>query len=598
MSLQSLAWRLFLPAKDRIHYDAQSRMLWRNSPFFLLINFLCYCFCTLVFWEDLNFVTHLFLGVALIMITLVTLYVIKRIATQSVLVPPYGFWRLFSIGWMTVLWWNVYGALLIATVDERLVQQFFLILCMVSLAGVALVGSFGRAYTTYLLITAIHMVLAVLTWNTDESRLLAGQFLIGMLAQLFFLRVFNDKLSRLLHVRRENSELVQALQQKNTALEQANLSQSRYLSAASHDLRQPLHALALLTNDAQRKNQVPEVGETLKKIELAIDSLSQSFNAMLNLSRLDAGVVKPQFSRFPIQRLFHRLHIEYEEVAASKGLSLTIVPSKVWVLSDEGMLYSILSNFVSNALRYTDTGGVALGVRHTGEDSARLMVYDTGSGVPTEKARQIFQEYLRLENAQQRVQGGVGLGLAISERMARLLGATLLVQSVVNQGSSFGLVVSKVPAQEQITETTVQRAAAEETLTGLRVAIIDDDETVLMSLEELLESWGMDVTVVLSVEMLKEAIVDEGAFDLVIADYHLSVPEETGLDVLSAAREMLGMNQATCMLLTGDTSTELATQAHSMDVIVWYKPLRPARLRAYLNTLWSKSHAATVSASE
>ena len=598
MSLQSLAWRFFLPLKDLIHYEAQSRMLWRNAPFFLLINFLCYCFCTLVFWEDLNFATHLSLGVALILITLVTLYVIKRIATQSVFVPPYGFWQFFSIGWMMVLWWNVYGALLIATVDERLVQQFFLILSMASLTGVALVGFFGRAYATYLLITTIHMVLAVLTWGTDESMLLAGLFLIGALVQLFFLRMLNDKLSRLLHVRRENSELVQALQQKNTALEQANLSQSRYLSAASHDLRQPLHALALLTNDAQRKNQVPEVGETLKKIELAIDSLSQSFNAMLNLSRLDAGVVKPQFSRFPIQRLFHRLHIEYEEVAASKGLSLTIVPSKVWILSDEGMLYSILSNFVSNALRYTDTGGVALGVRHTGEDSARLMVYDTGSGVPTEKARQIFQEYLRLEDAQQRVQGGVGLGLAISERMARLLGATLLVQSVVNQGSSFGLVVSKVHAQEQITEATVPRAASEETLTGLRVAIIDDDETVLMSLEELLESWGMDVTVVLSVEMLKETVVDEGAFDLVIADYHLSIPEETGLDVLSAAREMPGMDKAICMLLTGDTSTELATQAQSMGVVIWYKPLRPARLRAYLNTLWSKPHAATVSASE
>jgi CheY-like chemotaxis protein len=119
-----------------------------------------------------------------------------------------------------------------------------------------------------------------------------------------------------------------------------------------------------------------------------------------------------------------------------------------------------------------------------------------------------------------------------------------------------------------------------------------------MSLEELLESWGMDVTVVLSVEMLKETIVDEGAFDLVIADYHLSIPEETGLDVLSAARQMPGMDKAVCMLLTGDTSTELGTQAHSMNVVVWYKPVRPARLRAYLNTLWHDSPNAATSTAE
>lgn len=589
MSAQSSVLQFFLTPKDRAHYDPQLRLLLQNYPLFLLINFLCYCFFALVFGNSLGFIIHGLMGIGLMLITTTTLLVIKRVLTPALMVPPHGFGPLFSTGLLIVVWWNVYGALLSSTLDVRSVQQFFLIVCMVSLLGVALVGAFGRVYATFLVISAIHMVVAVWRWNSDESKFLASQFLIGMLAQLFFLRVFNDKLNRLLHARRENSELVRALQQKNTALEQANLSQSRYLSAASHDLRQPLHALALLTNDAQRKNQAVDVAETLKKIELAIDSLSQSFNAMLNLSRLDAGVVKPQFARFPIQRLFHRLHIEYEEVAASKGLSLTIVSSKAWVLSDEGMLYSILSNFVSNALRYTEVGGVVVGARHMGEDGVRLMVYDTGSGVPTEKARQIFQEYLRLENAQQRVQGGVGLGLAISERMARLLGATLFVQSVVGQGSSFGLLVSKVQSQESFVETNMQRTVAEESLVTIRAAIIDDDETVLMSLKELLESWGMGVTVILSVEMLEEAVVDEGVFDLVIADYHLSLPDETGLDVLSAARQIPGMEKAVCMLLTGDTSTELASQAQKMDVIVWYKPLSPARLRAYLNPLWSDS---------
>jgi signal transduction histidine kinase/CheY-like chemotaxis protein len=433
--------------------------------------------------------------------------------------------------------------------------------------------------------TAIHVMFALLSWGTDASKLLTAQLLVSVLAQLFFLRVTNNMIGKLLKIRHENTELVGVLQQKNTALEQSNLSQSRYLSAASHDLRQPLHALALLTNDAQRKNQVPAVGETLKKIDLAIDSLSQSFNAMLNLSRLDAGVVKPEFTRFPIQRLFNRLQIEFADTAAAKGLSFNVRSSRAWVLSDEGMLYSILSNFVSNALRYTDEGGVLVGVRAINAQTLRLMVYDTGSGVPTEKARQIFQEYLRLEDAQQRVQGGVGLGLAISERMARLLGAKLLVQSVMKQGSSFGLIVSQVEPLEESSHLAMARIDTEDRLAGVRVAIVDDDETALESLGELLESWGMDVTEVLSAEMLRESVTEEGAFDMVISDYHLSIPDENGLDIICAARKLPGMATAHCLLLTGDTSTELAAAVQTTGAVIWYKPLRPARLRAYLNTI-------------
>lgn len=146
-----------------------------------------------------------------------------------------------------------------------------------------------------------------------------------------------------------------------------------YLSAASHDLRQPLHALALLTSDAKRKNDNVEVAPTLVKIEQAIDSLSQSFNAMLNLSRLDAGVVKPDFSAVSLQRIFNRLQVEFEEVAHQKGLELVFVPTYVWVQCDEGMLHSILSNFVSNAVRYTEKGRILVGVRHSENNMARVL---------------------------------------------------------------------------------------------------------------------------------------------------------------------------------------------------------------------------------
>lgn len=579
--------RILFSSAERVQYEERVRMMAQEFPLFLIINFFGYIVATFIFYDSLSPLTHVLFGLSLVLISVFAYVLIRRVASRLIPGAFSGFGQTILLSGLIVVWWNVYGLVFYQINDVVLVQQYMFLCSVVSLSAVALVVRFARVYSLLVLATATHVAFALLSWGTVDSKILTAQLLVSVLAQLFFLRVSNDVVGKLLKIRHENTELVGVLQQKNTALEQSNLSQSRYLSAASHDLRQPLHALALLTNDAQRKNQAPAVGETLKKIDLAIDSLSQSFNAMLNLSRLDAGVVKPEFTRFPIQRLFNRLQVEFTEVAAAKGLRFTVRTSRAWVLSDEGMLYSILSNFVSNALRYTDEGGVVIGVRAINAETLRLMVYDTGSGVPTEKARQIFQEYLRLEDAQQRVQGGVGLGLAISERMARLLGAKLLVQSVVKQGSSFGLIVSQVEPQEHLNHAATARIDTEDRLAGVRVAIIDDDETSLTSLDELLTSWGMDVTEVLSAEMLREVVAEEGRFDVVISDYHLSLPDENGLDIIRVAQQFDSMAATHYLLLTGDTSTELAADTQAAGAVIWYKPLRPARLRAYLNTLLS-----------
>jgi signal transduction histidine kinase len=414
---------------------------------------------------------------------------------------------------------------------------------------------------------------------------LAFQAYVLALSQLIFLRSLNKQLSELFKIKINNSDLVDALKQKNIALEQFNLSQSRYLSAASHDLRQPLHALALLTSDAQRKNTNAEITPTLTKIEQAIDSLSQSFNAMLNLSRLDAGVVKPEFQAVSLQRVFNRLQVEFDEVAQQKGLELVLIPTRVWVQSDEGMLHSILSNFVSNAVRYTEKGKILLGVRRSDKNMVRVLVYDTGTGVPAEKARQIFQEYQRLEYAQQRVKGGVGLGLAISERMARLLGAELLVQSTVDKGSCFGLKVPCAPVPVMQIQKVKEREQVSDRIGGKRVAILDDDETALEHLNKLLSSWDLEVSVILSSDMLQEVIAEDGAFDLILSDYHLGLDNETGLDVLLAAQKLQPEHPPKCVLITGDTSAELTQSALEKNIEILYKPLRPVRLRAYLNSL-------------
>lgn len=581
--MQNSLLQYFLTAKDRVLYKQYSALQIRNFPLLMTSNFLFYLLFVLMFTNALSWQMHAGFGLALVVIGLLTLPFLQSIGRRMQASPEASVLWVLAVGLPLMIWWNSYFVFLLQADNIVYLEQFIIVFSMFSFIAIVTAGRFARIFVFLLLLTSAHMAPRLLMSELTGGSIAAIEILLTVLVELFFLRVLNEQISKLLQVEDKNTELLDALKQKNIALEQANASQSRYLSAASHDLRQPLHALALLTNDAQRKNNVPEIDSTLKKMELAIDSLSQSFNAMLNLSRLDAGVVKPQFKRMPIQRLLQRLEVEYSDVASEKNLKLIFHPSSFWVLSDEDMLYSILSNFISNALRYTQTGGVLIGTRRLSADRFKIVVYDTGSGVPSEKAQQIFNEYQRLAEAEQRVKGGVGLGLAISERMAKLLGAKLSVKSILGKGSAFGLILNTT---EQSRDPVIDPPiSVQERLSGKRVAIFDDDEMALESLSELLSSWKMDVSVALSSDMYHELRQEEGRFDVVISDYHLGLMDETGLDILRNAQLSDYDSPPICLLLTGDTRTELARQASQANVHLWYKPIRPARLRAYLNGL-------------
>ena len=565
------------------HIDAYVQ----NAPAFVWMTFIGYVICTLLFFGHLTLAEHVFLGGWIAVLTLGG-HLYSYLRRGGLLAKPSSIGsikRVLLLGLLWALWWCVYFYFLARNRDEVALQQFILIHAMVTVIAIAMVGRFQR-------IAVIHVFIFVLfsTWiaftqrNEFFQRILLQIYLLS-LTELMFLRVLNQQLFDLFRIKNLNTELVDALKQKNIALEQANLAQSRYLSAASHDLRQPLHALALLTSDAQRKNHQPEVSETLQKIEQAIDSLSTSFNSMLNLSRLDAGVVKPDLQQSPLQRVFDRIQVEFEETARQKGVALVIAPTKIWIYSDESMVHSILSNFVSNAVRYTEHGKILLGVRRAPNHEIRILVFDTGAGVPIENAKQIFQEYQRLEYADQRVKGGVGLGLAISERMAKLLGAQLFVRSIPNAGSCFGLLMQSIEQPVLSVSKVKEREVLGDHLYGKRIAILDDDETAVDYLAELLGSWNLNVSVVLSSDMFRELVQEEGEFDMILSDYHLGLTDETGLDVLLSAKKIQASRPPVCVLITGDTSSELAQATRSCGIELLYKPLSPVRLRAYLNTL-------------
>ena len=571
---------LLLSKQDRMLYKQHADFSVRNFSLFIGLNLIIYCVLTVIVADAMRVRVHVLFGAVMLVMQIVSLCLANFVGADMQKSPTKSiFWVVF-FGVPLVAWWLCYCYVLIQAGNLYYLQQYTTMANVAIFLGIALTGRFSRAFVGFIVVILAVVLPQFLRLPFDPNKTLATQLLLATCAELVFLGTLNGYIVAIFKAKSENIKLLDALQLKNVALEQSNISQSRYLSAASHDLRQPLHALALLTNDVQRKNDRPEIAVSLKKMELAIDSLSQSFNAMLNLSRLDAGGIKPKLKTFPIDAMFHRVIAEFSDVAQERGLTLKVRPSKFWVHSDQDMLYSILSNFVSNALRYTDTGGVLVGCRLADESMVSISVYDTGLGVPPDKAKQIFQEYQRLEEATQRAKGGVGLGLAIAERTARLLNAKLSVKSSVGRGSAFGIMIRRAEATQSKEAALI---SPQDELKGKRVALLDDDPDVLESLGGLLQSWGMDVSFVLSAEMLQELAEEEGGFDFVVSDYHLGLESENGLDVIRAAIQAAPLKPPYCILLTGDTRTELAQEAVQAGAYLWHKPIRPTRLRAHLN---------------
>ncbi len=480
------------------------------------------------------------------------------------------------------LWWHSYFIYLMLSAPD----EMFLILVMVSTLGalnISIMGLFHRVF--------IGMIISELL---TSSLIIA--YLYGTQGYVYFLQVFvmvgfhylllpfqNKRILDNLYSKAHNLELLKELTVKNVELEYISTSQSRYLSAASHDLRQPLHALSLIANDLERKNHNPEIEQSLIRVNQALESLSESFNAMLNISRLDSDGLIPKISVFPINQLFTRLQLEYESMANAKGITLRTVPSKLWVESDSGMLFSILSNFVSNAIRYTEKGGVLVGVRR-GHTQSRLCVYDTGIGIDPSQSQSIFQEYMRLDYAKQRVTGGIGLGLSIALRMANLLHSSIDLKSVIGQGTTFSLSLPPIN-QGTISENHDFNELQSDNLTGKTVLVFEDNDLIVNALSALLGSWGMQACVLNDSHQISQYVQEHGAFDLIITDFHLGIAHETGLDILRKAYREFSHIHYKSVLITGDTTGDLYEIARTEHINILHKPIRPNHLRSYLNNL-------------
>jgi signal transduction histidine kinase/CheY-like chemotaxis protein len=381
------------------------------------------------------------------------------------------------------------------------------------------------------------------------------------------------------NLNRMNDELGRLYQQ----LEAANLAKSRFLAAASHDLRQPLHALNLFVAQLRTETDPAERDRVTAQIDAAMTAMNDLFNALLDISKLDAGVLAPDLTQFPVAHLLRRIETTFAAAAREKGLRLRLVPSAAWVCSDLILLERILLNLVSNAIRYTARGGVLVGCRRRGRE-LRIEVWDSGIGIPEDQKENIFREFYQLAASERDRRGGLGLGLAIVERLCRLLDHRLELTSTLGRGSRFAVSLPSVAAPQESGELAVAPRAMSDPASGKLIVVIDDDALVLDGMRGLLCSWGCRVVTAESDSAVLASLAGEQRRpDLVISDFRLG-DGKTGIETIRRLRSAFSA-PIPAFLITGDIAPERLREARASGLHLLHKPVGPMALRAMLNQL-------------
>ena len=373
----------------------------------------------------------------------------------------------------------------------------------------------------------------------------------------------------------ENARLIDALQEKSRQFELANLAKSRLLAAASHDLRQPLHALNLFVARLRDEADPVERGRLVGKVESAVDSMNELFDALLDMSRLDAGVLEPNVTDFPLQRLLQRIEATFAGAAREKGLSLRVAATRAWVRSDFVLLERILFNLASNAVRYTARGAVAIGCRRRGE-LVRIDVLDSGPGIPLELQRDIFSEFYQVRGPHMD-RGGLGLGLSIVQRLCQLLGHRVELHSEPDRGARFSILVPRA-GPEQTEEATSDADDVADVVAGRLVVVIDDDAMVLDGMRDLMMSWGWEVvTCGSAAAAVAELVSNNRRPDLIISDCRLE-GGDSGIDATETLRKVFNA-RIPAFLISGDTGPERRSEAKEAGYVLLRKPVAPMALR-------------------
>jgi two-component system, sensor histidine kinase len=470
-------------------------------------------------------------------------------------------------------------------VPDRIEYQLFLVTMLLGavVSGLVTLAVYLPAYLAFV---TPFVGATVIRYGLEGDPLHWGIALAAIVTLFLFInfaRYIQNTFVESLRLRMALAERNRELAERNREVERANLAKSRFLAVASHDLRQPLHALNLFAAQLGDQTDPAERARLVARIDAAIESMNELFNALLDISKLDAGVLAPDIAEFPVGHLLGRIETTFAAAAREKGLRLSVVPSRAWVRTDAILLERILLNLVSNAIRYTYRGGVVVGCRRRG-DSVRIEVWDSGIGVAEDQQQSIFGEFYQVGVAASGERAGLGLGLSIVDGLCRLLGHPIALASRPGRGSRFAVSVPAAPARQRPAEPAVTLDVIANPARDKLIVVIDDDALVLDGMRGLLQGWGCRVVTADSSDAALAGLAShQGQPSLVISDYFLA-NGTTGVDVIERLRGAFA-EPIPAVLISGDTTRERLRDADARGLPLLHKPVSPMALRSMINQL-------------
>ncbi len=575
---------------ERKIYHEQIRLIYNQGPVLVAGATFCAVFITLFLWRHLPQSTLLIwlgaVGVtSLLRVWVIGVYLKADERTREQLVWGPFFW----LGTLTAgMIWGVWPLMF-----YQLYSTEYLLLISTIFAGmVAVSAASGCVYLPSFLSFSIPLTLPLAITHIlsgNDSLVLTGLLLIMFLAVNFFLAIRGQRQYReLIRSQFENQELMERLAGEKRIAERAIVAKSRFLAAASHDLRQPLHAMGLFLSALLRREKEPSKIEILNDMNKSAEALNGLFNSLLDVSRLDAEIIDFKPSHLVANELFDGLRAQFMQQAEDKGIVFSIDARSHVFFCDAILLERVLRNLVSNAIQYTNHGTISMRCEEHLEGSKMVILRDTGIGIPEEATEDVFSEYYQLNNPSRDRSNGLGLGLAIVRRLCELMEIPLEMESVEGKGTVFRLIVpGGDPAQLSAQGTPDPSPLQAE---GRQVLVIDDETQVLQSMRYTLESWGCEVMLAESArDALKVMALTDGSPDLIISDFRLR-NHLNGVDAVEAIRESLE-RPVPAIIITGDTSPERLREISGTGLHVMHKPVNPDELQALMQQFFDSTQS-------
>ncbi|TXT39651.1 MAG: two-component hybrid sensor and regulator [Comamonadaceae bacterium] len=488
--------------------------------------------------------------------------------------------------------WGVMAWVFFPPTGSEFAQYQYLLMMMLSGMGTAAAfaqASYLPGFRAFMLPACVPFTILLFLQGTPLHTMYGAGSILYMLAIDRFVVILNGSILDAYRMRFANQDLAEQLAQQNETVRQASAAKSKFLASASHDLRQPLHAMELFAEALQHTSLPTASHRITEKLRKSVAAMRSLLDTLLDISKLDAGVIQPQPAPTGLARLLGLVHHEFSGLAQSKGLFLRLrVPPFAATHSDPVLLKSIVSNLVSNAVRYTERGGILITCRPW-QGRWMLDVTDTGLGIPQAQQQEIFKEFVQLHNPQRDREQGLGLGLAIVGRLCGLLGHTVEVRSEPQRGSRFRVWMPQttLPAAEEVSGLANAPAPLEH---DALILVIDDERDVREAMHAMLTGWGLRCVCQPDAPLAVQALENEQSLPLlIISDYRLA-DQVNGIDAIEHVRNEYNCEDLPALLITGDTESKDLLKVQQSGIPVMHKPVDTRQLKALIQQLsWERS---------